>query len=288
MSHSLSLLRIERICLDEFGFFIRRHRRYLVTFLAIYFYSLFSWQRLRLLRAGHCLFQHIDDVLDGDRLVDMPALAYVDKLLGEIDSGHYDLASPISVLACYVFTEADARLREGMDIRATLLGLITTLRFDRLRLDGRLQFAEAVLREHHRQTFIYSMDVSLMMVDSPLRAADVPEMVGALAWVSPIRDLPDDLARGLINVPQEVLTQAGREEVNSLDYTALIATPAVQDWVRREFHLGQENLRAVPRRLRKLWKKRGALEILAFFLEINRYAGWYARKHRAILDDGIS
>jgi hypothetical protein len=288
MSHSPGLLRIEQICLDEFGCFIRRHRRYLVTFLAIYFYSLFSWRRLRLLRAGHCLFQHIDDVLDGDRLVDMPALAYVDKLLGEIDSGQYDLASPISVLACYVFSEADARFNVGTDIRAGLLGLIKTLRFDRLRLDGQMQLAEAVLREHHHQTFTYSMDVSLMMVDSTLRAADVPEMVSALAWVSPMRDLPDDLQRGLINVPLEVLEQAQREGAQSLDYTALIATPAVQNWMRREFRLGQQNLRGVPKRLRKLWKKRGALEILAFFLEIRRYAGWYARKHRAILEDEIS
>lgn len=284
MPDLINSLHIEQICLQEFGFFIRRHRRYLVTFLAIYFYSLFSWRRMRLLRAGHCFFQHIDDVLDGDRPVDVPALVYVDKLLHEIETGCYDLASPISVLACYVFTEADERLRDGLNIRAALLRLIQTMRFDRQRMDARLQLSEAVLREHHRQTFIHSMDVSLMMVDSSLRAADVPEMVDIFAWVSPMRDLPDDLQRGLINVPQEVIAQAQREGAGSLDYTALLVTPAVRAWVRREFAHGQRNLQALPVRLRKFWQKRGTLEIFAFFAEIRRYAVVYARKHRDILE----
>lgn len=271
-------LDIEKICLQEFGCFIRRHRRYLVTFLAIYGYSLFSWRRMRLLRAGHCLFQHVDDVLDGDRPVSVPALTYVDNLLREIESGHYDLKSPISALACYVFTEADARLRDGQNIRAALLGLITTLRFDRERMDARLQHPEAILRAHHRQTFIYSMDVSLMMIDSPLRAADVPEMVDALAWVSPMRDLPADLQRGLINIPLDVLAGAG-----SLDYTGLIALPAVRAWMCREFERGQASLRALPQRLWSHWPKRGTLEIFAFFVEIQRYAVAYQRRHHDIL-----
>ena len=284
MSHSLSLLRIERICLDEFGFFIRRHRRYLVAFLAIYFYSLFSWRRMALLRAGHCLIQHLDDVMDGDRPVDVHPFVYVDDLLRQIESGEYDLTRPIPALACFVFAEADARCKAGTDIRAELLGLINTLRFDRQRLDARAVLSKAALEEQHRRTFVYSINVSLMMVDSSLRADDVPEMVGAFLWCSPMRDLSDDLQRGLINVPLEVLEQARREGAQSLSYDALIATPVVRAWMRQEFQHGQQNLDAVPKRLRKLWKKRGALEILAFFLEIKRYAGLYARKHRAILD----
>jgi hypothetical protein len=55
-------------------------------------------------------------------------------------------------------------------------------------------------------------------------------------------------------------------------------------WIRQEFQCGQENRRAVLKRLRKFWKKRGTFEILAFFLEIERYAALYIRKHRAILE----
>ncbi len=287
MSTPPSLQRIEKICLDEFGFFIRRHRRYLVTFLAIYFYSLFSWRRLALLRAGHCLIQHLDDVLDGDRPVDVHPLVYVDNLLRQIESGEYNLTQPISALACFVSAEADSRLKAGTDIRATLLALIKTLRFDRERLDAHAVLSKAELEEQHRRTFVYSINVSLMMVDSSLRADDIPEMVGAFLWCSPMRDLHDDLQRGLINVPREVAEQAQREGAQSLTYDALIATPAVHTWIQQEFQLGQQNLQAVPTRLKKYWNKRGALEILAFFLEIKRYARLYVRKHRAIVEDAI-
>ena len=284
MHNTIHPLRIEKICLDQFGFFIRRHRRYLVVFLALYCYCLFSWRRTALLRAGHCLIQHLDDVLDGDRLVDVHPLAYVDDLLRQVESGHYELTLPISTLACFVFAEADARCGQDADIRSELLALIRTLCFDRQRLDARMLLPQATLAEQHCRTFIHSINVSLMMVDSRLRAEDVPEMVGALAWCSPMRDLPDDLRRGLVNIPLEVIEQARREGVETLGYDALIATHAVRAWLRQEFQRGQENLRTVPRRLRKLWPKRGVLEIWAFYVEVERYAARYARKHKALLD----
>lgn len=216
--------------------------------------------------------------------MDVHPLVYVDDLLRQIENDEYDLTRPIPALACFVFAEADSRCKAGTNIRAELLALIKTLRFDRQRLDARTVLSKVELEEQHRRTFVYSINVSLMMVDFSLRVDDVPEMVGALVWVSPMRDLPDDLQRGLINVPLEVLEQAWREGAQSFNYDVLVATPVVCAWMRQEFQRGQQNLQVVPKRLRKCWKKRGALEILAFFLEIKRYAGWYARKHHAILD----
>jgi hypothetical protein len=276
----MSTAHIEKICLGEFRHFIRRNRRYLVTCLAIYFYSLFAWRRMRLLRAGHCLAQHIDDVLDGDRLVDVPALVYVDDLLRQIQTGGYDLTAPIPTLTCFVFTEADVATR------TEFLALIKTLCFDRQRTEARLQLSKNTLDQQHCHTFEHSMNISLMMTGSPLRAADVPEMVAALSWVSPMRDLREDLQHGLINIPLEVLEQARCEGVASLDYDLLVATPAVRAWMRQEYKKGRENLAALPKRLLSLWNKRGALEIFAFFLEIKRYSIRYARLYKDILDGG--
>jgi hypothetical protein len=273
----MNLLRIEKICLQEFAHFIRRSRRYLVTFLAIYAYSLLGWRRTRLLRAGHCLAQHIDDVLDGDRFVDAPPLAYVDDLLRQIATGVYDRTAPIPALACFVFGEADTATR------SEFIALIETLRFDRQRLEDRLLLPQAELAEQHRRTFVHSMNISLMMTASPLRAADVPEMVASLSWVSPMRDLRDDWQRGLRNIPLEVVEQARREGASSLDYDDLIATPAVRAWIRQEYQKGRATLDALPNCLRPLWKTRGALEIFAFYVEINRYSARYARKYRKIL-----
>jgi len=285
MAELLDPVKIEKICLREFLFFVRRNRRYSITFLAIYFYSLFGWRRTRLLRACHCLAQHIDDVLDGDRKIDRPPLDYIDELLDQIETGEYDLNSPISTLACFVFNEAGVRSTANKNIRVELLSLFKTLRVDRQRLDKHMPFPKEKLDEQHRMTFIHSINVSLMITDSNLLASDVPEMVGALCWVSPMRDLREDLQRGLINIPLEVLEQACGKDPLSFDYDELVAALPIQNWIRQEFQRGQKSLSAIPMRLRTLFPKRGAFEIWAFYLEIKRYAARYARDNRAILEN---
>lgn len=276
---------VEKICLQEFLFFIRRNRRYLITFIAIYLYSFFAWRHMRLLRASHCLAQHIDDVLDGDREVDIPPLTYVDKLLCQIETGDYDLNSPASALAYFVFNEADARANANKNIRAELLHLFKTLRVDRQRLEARRLLPKEQLDEQHRRTFIHSINISLMITDSRIRASDIPEVVGALSWVSSMRDLREDMQRGLINIPLEVAEQAQNEGAASLDYDNLISTRSVQSWIQQEFQQGQASLSAIPARLRMLWPQRGTLEIWAFYVEIKRYGTRYARNHRSMLEN---
>ncbi|HXD09219.1 MAG TPA: hypothetical protein VN653_04085 [Anaerolineales bacterium] len=275
---------IEKICLREFLYFIHRHRRYFITFIAIYLYSLFAWRRTRLLRASHCLAQHIDDILDGDREVDIPPLAYVDELLYQVETGNYSLNSPISALACYVFNEAELQSTVDKNIRAELLSLFKTLRVDRQRFEACQPLPKEQLDKQHHRTFIHAINISLMITGSRLRASDVPEMVGALSWVSPMRDLREDLQRGLINIPLEVVAQAQNEGASSLNYDDLITTRTLRDWIRQEFQRGQASLNAIPARLRMLWPKRGTLEIWAFYMEIKRYAARYARNHRDILE----
>lgn len=268
---------IEWICLREFDYFIRRNRRYFITFVAIYLYSIFSWNRLRLLRAGHCLTQHIDDVLDDDRIVDFAPLDYIDDLMRQVELHDYHLKTPISILACYVFTEADARYKGDNDLRGELLELFKTLRKDRERFEAKRPLLRAEVDNQHRRTFVHSISASLMMVDSKIRAADTPEMVGALSWASPMRDLQDDLQRGLINIPLEVIEQAESEGLHTLIYDELIATSAVKTWIKQEFKTGWEHLMNMPKRLRTLGFQRGTVEIWAFYMEIKRYARRYAK-----------
>jgi hypothetical protein len=225
-----------------------------------------------LLRAGHCLAQHIDDVLDGDRNVGIPPLDYLDDLIRQIEADDYGLDASIPALACFVFQEANPSLK------AELLALFHTLRLDRERFESRRLLTQAELNELHNNTFVHSMNASLMMVGSSLRACDFPEMVGALSWVSPMRDLRDDLARGLINVPLEVLNGG-----KNLDYDCLIEQSSIRAWIRDEFNKGQACLQALPRKLRSHFPKRGVLEIWAFYFEISRYAVRYKRKYREIL-----
>ncbi len=262
---------IEKYCWQESAFFIQRNRRYLVTLLALYIYSLSGWRRLRILRVGHCLAQHIDDVLDGDRRVDKPPLVYVDELLRQIQSGDYNMSEPIPVLAQYVFSEASPAMRDEF------LALIEILCFDRVRRDARQILGRDELAEHHRRTFTHSMNIALMMVGSPIRANDVPEMVTALSWVSPMRDLRVDYMDGLINIPREVLEQVQYADLAGAEYDYLASTTAVQDWIQFEYIQVCNCLAALPVRLKSMWNLRGALEIFAFYLEIRRYSVRYGQ-----------
>lgn len=271
------MLHLEWLCLQEFAHFARRHPRYLFLGLAFYLYSLRGWGRLRPMRAGYCLAQHIDDVLDGQRHINEPPTTYVAALVQQIATNTYHRQTPMSQLAEYVCAR-DATIRQE------LLALIAALQFDYQRRTTQAVLPGATLATHHQRTFEHSINLTLHMLGATLRATDVPALVGAFCWVSPIRDLREDLQLGLINIPAEVLAQAQAQGAQAVEYASLITTPAVQTWLRQEFAQGQAHLRACAQQLPTLRGQRGAWELYLFYLELNRYAQRYARKQRALLE----
>jgi membrane-associated phospholipid phosphatase len=216
----LDSLRLEILCLRELALFTRRHLRYLLTGLAIWSHSLRRWRETRLLRTGFCLAQHIDDVLDGDRPISGDPVAYARGLLR-------GKPGPLAPLAEHVLAELDRR-----GGREKLEELIEVLIEDRRRMDARRTLSAATLAAHHRKTFRLSLDLTLIAAGSDLRAEDAPELVDALAWCSPIRDLEEDLAKGLINIPEEVLAQVPGESLS--DLRSLLASEPVKAWLREE------------------------------------------------------
>jgi hypothetical protein len=151
----------------------------------------------------------VDDVLDGDRKVKGVPEAYVERLIQGMKEGEPTEDEPEAVLAAYVWDGlGNIRTAAGTvrdDPRGDLLALFARLRLDRRRMDAKEVWSAAALAEHHRETFARSLNLTLMLDGAELRAADVPELVEALAWCSPVRDLEKDLAKGLINLPAEIL-----------------------------------------------------------------------------------
>lgn len=247
----LDALRIEVLCLRELALFTRRHPRYLLTGLAIWSYSLRRWRATRLLRAGFCLAQHIDDVLDGDRPVAGDPVAYARGLL-RIEPG------PLAPLAAFVLQELDHR-----GGRATLDELVEVLIEDRRRMDARRTMSATDLAAHHRKTFRLSLELTLMAAGSNLRAEDAPELVEALAWCSPVRDLKEDLAKGLINIPAEVLDRVP-------DAADPLASDPVKAWLRAQHQQGAAAIEALGR-------KASSPVLTAFHRALAAYERKYAR-----------
>ena len=279
----LDALRLELLCLVEFRHFVLRHRRYLFTLMVIYHYSLGRWRQTRIIRAGYCLIQHVDDVLDGDRRVGSDPEAYVRELLRQISEDDYDEASFVSSLARYVVTTLRGHSDGTSGADADLLCLFDLLLFDRRRVEDRLLLTSEELREHHRRTFFYSLNLTLIACGVEARAADAKELTSALAWCSVMRDLEEDVNKGLINIPAAVLEQAAKQGAAALEYGQLIRTAAVRNWIRAEYVRALAAAQQCGPRLESLEAREGA-RILALFLRaIRLYARKYARQNRDIL-----
>lgn len=261
---ALKVLGIEGLCFKEFVHFTRRHPRYLLVAASIIRTSLGRWPETRLLRAAYCLAQHADDVLDGDRKVKANPEAYVQAVLsilrGQAPTGE---DSPAEQLAEFVAAQANE------EERRELIDLFEVLLEDRRRMDARQAWSAADLAEHHQKTFFYSFDLTFRFAGAGLRAGDVPELIDALSWVSPIRDLEKDFRKGLYNVPREVLEEAG----GRLD------APAVQEWLRTEHRRGAAAIEALGARLGSIQDIRGRTIVGAFYKALVGYERKYRRRN---------
>jgi membrane-associated phospholipid phosphatase len=271
----LEAVRVEALCLREFAWFTRRHVRYLFVFFALFKTSLGRWRETRVLRAAYCLAQHVDDVLDGDRRIKgIEPEAYVGAVLrglrGEAPFGETIADQLAEFVAPRLTAEA----------RRELIELFEVLLEDRRRMDARRVTPAADLAGHHRKTFFLSLDLTFQLAGAGLRAGDAPELVDALSWCSPVRDLGRDLEKGLINLPAEVIAEAGwaGKEAN---LTPLLDTPAVREWLRGEHRRGAAAIEALGARLDGVADPRGRAILSLFHRALAAFERKYRRKHPA-------
>jgi hypothetical protein len=169
------------------------------------------------------------------------------------------------------------------DPKADFVNLIDTLLTDRRRMDRRLLLDASALAEHHRRTFHYALNLTLVLAGSALRARDVPELGAVLAWCSPIRDLKEDHFRGLVNFPREVVERARREGAGDGDYASLTAAPAVTAWLRRQFNDAAVDLDRLGERVKMIEEPRGRSIVSAFHRALSSFRNRYARANASLL-----
>jgi membrane-associated phospholipid phosphatase len=259
---------VELICVRNCAAFIRRHRRYLAITLAVMAAGIPHWRRQRLVRTGFVFLQAVDDVLDGDRASDREPLDVVDELISGLESGSFASDELGRLAAAF---RADLLKRGGPDALAKAVALVKRMRVDRERVLASRLSSEDELAELHRATFRGSLDLMLIAADSRIRAGDVPELVEALGWCSAVRDLEDDLAHGLINIPRGV-AQAAREESGDGRPVSWVATRAVREWLACERARGRVLLDAADARLAALDGERGGALLRRFARSMRKYA----------------
>jgi len=238
LREALTSLEIERLCLAEFSRLCLRNRRYIALVAAMYGRAPRAPGRAQLMRATYCLARLLDDVLDGDRQVDGAPEAYVLRLMHDLENAASARRDGAIRLSRFVFTNLKSLAEGEEDPAADLRALIDLMLFDRTRARDRILLREEELLQHHHLTFASILNIALCIVDARIRARELTSLTRAQSILYTIRDLEEDLSRGLVNIPFEVLCESGHAEGMDLSYSALQKHPAVWRWIRQELAVG--------------------------------------------------
>ena len=229
---------LEWLCFVECLRFARRHRRYLGIFLVIYGRSLLRWQKMRTARVGYAFLQLFDDYMDGDRVWGGSLDALAERTQSEWNAGVFAGDIALSQLGEAFWKE----LEHSPDGRTDVYALLQAMHFDSQRRLQKLLLDEQTLHAHLHRTFYHSVDILLVVSGFHTRAREVPGLVKALAWCSVVRDFEDDVATGIINVPQKVVENARKREGESDGMAITARTPEIAAWLKEEKERAIEHL----------------------------------------------
>lgn len=201
----MNYLYIEWLALKQHFYFSMRNKRYFIIAFFQYLYSLKSPRKSFQLRLVYCTLQLIDDIIDGDRNFEYDKKTFIQNL---IDKKYQTIPDhELKKLYQYTYNQFDKTFTNKEEIKLKFDRLIYTMLFDLDRVDKKIILPMSELLNQHYKTFEDSMDVVLIALDSPLRTNNVPAILEIFAWCSTIRDLEEDLDKGLVNIPTEVVSK---------------------------------------------------------------------------------
>lgn len=246
-SRWLDALETELLCLANFARFSRRHRRYLGISIAVLAGSLPRYRANRLLRTGFAFLQAVDDLLDGDRASAAEPLDVAAQLIHALERGEFGDDDLSRLAAAF---RRDLLARGGDAALAEAIALLRTMQADRVRVLEQRLLDAAALRRQLNDTFRHSVDLLLLAAGAHARSAQVPALIDAFAWCSTVRDLDEDLARGLVNIPREVVAEARVADLR--DAVQVRRDPAVASWLRAEAARAERDLDEADRSIAEL------------------------------------
>lgn len=229
----LKILLIEIRVLFEAIRISLRHPRYFTIFLALWSQVFIRPLKSRRSRWSYVLLQVIDDLLDGHRKSNEPPLQFVKEIKNQISFKNYSndfWGSLVQEIMNLFDSDPDT-----WDARYEFLNIIDNMMLDHHRMREKKVWDESQLIQHHRETFIPSLNLLFMSLESKSRVNQVLELVDVMGWCSMIRDLDDDLSRGLINLPAHLKTESDR-----------------QDWLRQQAIKANHDVQVAEKKLNDL------------------------------------
>lgn len=243
-SSRVSPLQVEKTNLGIFLRLLHRNIRYLVIVLPMYGRSLTHFQRSHHLRSAYCLARYIDDLLDGD-ICTPPGKSpqqVVCQMMGKIEN--YDIleVDKFTQLGRYVFHHLDQLPDQGVAPSCELKKLIQYMLFDRMRMDHHSVWPAEALKQHHLGIFCSALHVTLCISGATYDPDHIIPLAQAQGCLYTIRDLKDDLERGIINIPSSTLVETAFLWDGTLEIVDLLHSDPVRQWINDELEQGRKNL----------------------------------------------
>ncbi len=179
----------------------------------------------------------IDDIADGDAMLPPQYNSFSDmtkKLKSAMDNNTY-LNTAVEI--CLRGTVRDMKTYHGVDIREDIYQFLNTMNYERERRINKTISTRAELFDLYQSSFGVPQDISLICMGSTVRSKNIPELADLQGRLYAVRDLVDELAKGIVFIPKEILSNGITVDELCNSYQS---NPNIIAWVQEELKEGKE------------------------------------------------
>ena len=195
------------------------------------------------LRPVHLVCRMIDDIADGDRKLP-PEFSSFPQLIEiaqkQIETGVVSFQSNALILLQNAISAAERRQIKPGEVQASFTEFLEVMLLEfRRRTERRLLDQQELIDLHIASSF-HAHNIGLICFGSHSRASDTPEFSELIGRMDALRDMTKELRLGTVNIPREVMTQAGcsyEDVVNAPQ--SVYSHPEIVNWMRDELCYGE-------------------------------------------------
>ena len=218
---------------------VLRRPNYVKNVIGLYVLSFYGIERSRLMRASYLPVRKVDDALDGDAPRAKNPLLYANNLRNNIARNQLG-KSPEEQLLRYSLEALESKAKPNDDPRGDFVRAIDAIIFDRERASMRRVLSAEEIEQYYRNAFDPVINITLLAIDSNLRSGDIPVLSYGQGRVYSARDFKVDWQRGIINVPQDIISSAGLSPLSSFEEVG--ENPKIIDWFHQSLAVTKPDL----------------------------------------------
>lgn len=247
---------------------IYRRPNYVTNVIGLYALSFFGHERGRLMRASYLPIRKVDDALDGDAPKIKNPLQYATVLRDNIAKNQFG-KSPEEKLLQYSLSVLELKAKPDDNPRGDFVRAIDAIIFDYERASKRSVLTSEGIEQYYRNAFDPIMNITLLAIDSNLRSGDIPVLSYGQGRVYSARDFETDWTRGIINVPQDVISSVGLSSNSSFEEVSI--NHEIIDWLHQSLAQTKPELLTAQLLLQNLQEKQTRVVCNSLISSILKY-----------------